>query len=372
MNKNAEISDIKRLNKIKIAKWIAERGRTSKAEISVSLKLSMPTTLQNVKELVQQGIVIEEGDYQSTGGRKAKMLAIAGDLGYVIGVDITRHHMKVVAVNLRKELLYMEREQKNYEDTIEYYEYLGKRIDSFVDKHRIPVNKVVGVGISVPGIIDRNQDIILKSHVLEVENLSLKRFCQYIKYDYAVENDANSAAYAAFSGERKNAVYLSLSDTVGGAVFLQNKLYLGENYKSAEFGHMIIKKDGRPCYCGKRGCMDAYCSAKVLKSKTQDSLELFFGKLREQDEVCRKIWDEYLEYLAVSIANLRMIFDCDIILGGYLGGYLEEFRSDLNKKLIGYNGFDRDTSYISTGRHKIEAAAYGATMGFIEEYFDKI
>ena len=57
------------------------------------------------------------------------------------------------------------------------------------------------------------------------------------------------------------------------------------------------------------------------------------------------------------ITNLRMFFDCKIVLGGYVGGYLDEFMPDLAKKVMEYNKFDLDTSYLSTGKYKLEAAA---------------
>ena len=91
----------------------------------------------------------------------------------------------------------------------------------------------------------------------------------------ALRMTANSAAYAelgttAVSGdaaedEETNAVYLSLSNTVGGSICFGGQQYPGDNFKSGEFGHMVIEKNGRQCYCGKQGCMDAYCSALVLQ-----------------------------------------------------------------------------------------------------------
>ena len=99
----------KRSNKIRTAKFISARGITSKTEISVSLKLSMPTTLQNVKALVEEGIVEETGEYESTGGRKAKALSICGDAGYAVGVDITNNHITMVIVNAKKEIMASER-----------------------------------------------------------------------------------------------------------------------------------------------------------------------------------------------------------------------------------------------------------------------
>lgn len=370
MGNNGKIAETKRNNKIRIAKYISSKGITSKAEIANALGLSMPTTLQNVKELIMEGIVRENGVYESTGGRKAKAISIAPDIGYVIGIDITNHHITIVLVNMKKELLQIERIRKTFAPDFAYYETLGELIRNFILKVKVRDEKILGVGISLPGIVDREQKVLIRSHTLGVSNVSFKSLAEFVDFNFALENDANSAAYAELGSETENTVYLSLSNTVGGAIFLHDRLYLGENFKSAEFGHMVIEKDGRTCYCGKKGCVDAYCAAKVLMEHGDGSLEIFFDRLRKNDAKCLGVWDEYLEYLALTITNLRMAFDCNIILGGYVGGYLEEFRMDLNKRVLKYNNFDIDTSYIRTGRYKLEASAYGVTMGFTDTFFD--
>ena len=76
-------------SKAQIVRYIQENGNASKVEISKVLNLSMPTVLQNTKELLEQGIVEEAGEYESTGGRKAKSLVIHGDAAYALGLDIT-------------------------------------------------------------------------------------------------------------------------------------------------------------------------------------------------------------------------------------------------------------------------------------------
>lgn len=367
-----EKRELRRNNKIRIAKFISQKGITSKTEIASALALSMPTTLQNVKELVESGLVIESGEYESTGGRKAKALSIADNVGFTVGMDITAHHIMLVLVNLKKELLFQERLRIPFSDTFSFYEQMGAVLQAFIDKTGVVREKIIGVGISLPGIVNKEEKRLLLSHVLNVQNISFKNFQTIIPFPYELENDANSAACAELMEDANNTIYLSLSDTVGGAIYLHNQVYPGENFKSGEFGHMIIKKNGRPCYCGKKGCADAYCSAKVLQKACSGSLETFFQKLKEQNSTCLQAWDKYLENLAIVVTNLRMAFDCNIVLGGYVGGYLEEFLSDLNKKIINYNNFDLDTSYLKTGKYKLEASAYGVTMKFIEHYFDTL
>lgn len=371
MDNKKQISDNKRTNKLRIAKYISLKGTTSKAELAQALNLSMPTVLQNVSSLLQSGIAVEDGEYQSTGGRRAKALSIAKDAGYVVGVDISRHHVNLVLVNTRKEMLKFERVKKAYTNNFEFYEWMGFKISEFITKNDTDTQKIIGVGISIPGVINREQKHIIRSHVLGVDNVSFQILESYLPYPFEIDNDANSAAYAEWMPDTQNAVYLSLNTTVGGAFYLNGELVPGENFKSAEFGHMIIEKDGRTCYCGKKGCVDSYCGTKILQDRTDGNLELFFKKLQQGNTEFLSIWDEYLEYLAITITNLRMAFDCDIILGGYLGGYLNDYQTELNKKVLQYNNFDLDTAYIHTGKYKLSASAYGVTMKFIESFLEE-
>lgn len=374
MRESLKTSEIRYMNKVRIAKFISKSGSTSKTEISRVLGISMPTTLQYVKELIESGIVEEKGAYESTGGRKAKVLSIAGDAGYGVGVDITSNHIAMVMINACKETILWKRERETFYNEIPYYKRLESYILDFIKESGVPREKIKGIGFSVPGIVDKEKILILRSHILKVQNVSFQSLCEKLNCPCSIENDANCAAYAEFenSREEKNAVYLSLSNTVGGAIYLGNHLYEGEHFKSAEFGHMIVEKNGKTCYCGKKGCLDAYCRAGILLEEGYKNLEEFFHALRGKEEKAVKIWREYLENLAVGVSNLRTIFDCDIILGGYVGGYLGEFMLELEEAIKKYNIFDTDSTYIKTGKYKLEASACGAAFQFIDRFLNFI
>lgn len=367
-----EFIEKKRSNKGRIAKFISVMGSTSKAEIARSLQLSMPTTLQCIKELTSMGIVQEHGEYESTGGRRAKALSIAKEAGCMVGVDLTNNHVTMVMVNGKKEIIASERCRIPFENNREYQISLEDRIVSFIGSCKKEKKKILGVGFSLPGIVNQEQKLLIRSHTLKVKNISFRNIGDALGYPYRVVNDANSAAYAEIGHRMENAVYLSLSNTVGGAVCMGNKLYEGENFKSAEFGHMIIAYEGKTCYCGKKGCLDAYCRAGILEEAFGDSLEEFFERVRKQEACALEVWKEYLEFLAIAVSNLRMAFDCDIVLGGYVGGYIQEFLPDLSAKIQKYNNFDVDTAYIHAGRYKFEASAYGAALPFLDDFLENI
>ena len=212
MKQYGDRGEEKLTNKGRIARFISLQGTTSKAEISSRLNLSMPTTLQNVKLLIEEGIVEETGEYASTGGRKAKALSVRSDAGYGAGVDITNNHVTMVMVNGKKEMIAGKRSRIPYENSPRYYEELIKAVKAFMESQEIDQSKIAGVGFSLPGIVDREHCLLLRSHTLRVENVSFRSLGDSLGYPYGIENDANSAAFAELGRETENAVYLSLSN----------------------------------------------------------------------------------------------------------------------------------------------------------------
>lgn len=371
MNKLSN-NEKKRINKVKIAKFILHKGETSKPEIVSILGISMPTVLQNIKELIADKIVEEVGEYQSTGGRKAKALSIVDNVKYSVGIDITANHISYVIIDLKGKLIFRNRMRKVFSNTPDYYEFLANNLELFIKNSKVSESKILGVGISLPGIIDKANEMLIKSHILNMSNVSLKNISELIEYDVCFENDANSAAMAEINYLNRNAIYLSLSNTVGGSIYIGNEIYLGDNYRSAEFGHIVINPQGEECYCGKNGCVDTYCSANILSKHSNNSLEEFFGKLELRDEKIVEVWEKYLDYLAITVTNLRMSFDCEIVLGGYVGGYLSRYITELNRKVLKYNKFENNTTYLKTCKFETETSAIGIAMKFVEKYFETL
>lgn len=358
-------------NKSRVAKYILKSGGASKPEIAGVLELSMPTVLQVVKSLMDEGLITESGKQESNGGRKATALTVAEDICCAAGIDITANHMSYVLIDLCGNIKSEKRIKRPFENTPEYYREVNANLEDFLDFAQINVEKLIGVGVSLPGIIDKKNKVLVRSHILNQNNVSLKSFSDLIRFDTAFENDANNALFAEMSTINRNTVYLSLSNSLGGAICIDGAIYGGDGFKSAEFGHMIIEPNGRQCYCGKYGCADAYCSARVLLQYA-DSLDEFFLKLKHKEtEICR-VWNEYLDYLPILISNLRMAFDCDIMLGGYVGGYLKDYMGELTQKVRAYNLFDSDTMYLKNCRYEREASAVGAAMYFTEHFLDTL
>mgnify|MGYP004528117169 FL=1 len=354
--------------KFQIINYIINHKATSKVELSKNLNLSMPTVLANVNDLLNSGIALESGEYESTGGRKAKRISINPAYRYAVGIRITAKHVGFVLVNLNYEIEKYERIRLEFLAETSYYAQIREELENFLTDVKNQ-ERILGVGISVPGIIKPGDQMLIKSHALQLENYSLS-FLEHAFSSLPVyfENDANAAMLAEDLALYKNALYLSLNNTLGGAFCIDGKLIPGENQKAGEFGHMILVPGGKQCYCGKQGCADAYCAASVLTDETGQTLEQFMQQLEKKEKTAEQIWQEYLNNLAILISNLRMAYDMDIILGGEVGGYLADYMIPLGEKVMEYNGFDHDVRYLKTCSYKKEASAVGVAKHFLQEF----
>ena len=363
-------TDKKTITRSRILNYVINNQITSKAEVSKNLNLSMPTVLSNINDLIAKGIIIETGEYESTGGRKAKSIGINPSYRYSVGIVITANHVGIVLVNLKYEIVKFRRVRMKFSPDASYCQDLSVLTSEFL-KDTEYQDRILGIGISIPGIISQKAHLLIKSHALQLENYSLSFLEQAFDLPVYFENDANAAMMAEDMNRYKNAIYLSLNNTLGGAFCIGGKLFQGENQKAGEFGHMILVPGGRKCYCGKKGCADAYCAASALTDEI-NSLETFMEQLKSGDEAAEEKWSEYLDMLAVLISNLRMGYDMDIILGGEVGGYLAEHMLPLGEKVMEYNGFDHDIRYLRNCSYKREASAVGAAKHFLQDFIKNI
>lgn len=366
--------EVKRNNRNRVYRYICKNGIVSNPDISYATKMSLPTVTQFTKELMEKGLVEEAGEFHSTGGRRAKALVVAANAKLAIGLDITKNHINLILVNLVGEILKYERFFQPFSDVEEYYQNLNMILERFLDDSGADREKILGMGISFPGIIDLNEKKITYSHVLGLTNVPFDKINCFFSYPCIFLNDANAGAYA--EGSQKESAdrffYLSLSNTVGGGIFDHGELIQGNHFRCGEVGHMTIIPDGEECYCGKRGCLDAYCSAKGLSDLTDGKLDRFFEELEQGNKRIQDTWNRYTTYLAVAINNIHMVLDCNIVLGGYVGSYAEPYIMEIWNKVSQRNTFSEENIFLESCKIQMGAAALGAALKVIECFIEQV
>lgn len=365
---------IKQINRNQIYRYIYRNKKVSQQDIAGSLKLSMPTVNQNLCALKELGLIRESGTFESTGGRKAKALCCEKEARIALGLDITANHISLVAIDMEGHILHCNRIRHRYTDSFYYYATLGKLLDSFISENHIDRSRMLGLGICLAAIVEKDLKTIHSARLIQAPRNLYQKLAPHLSLPFRLFNDANSGGFAEWWNmeQDRTIIYLSLSNSVGGSMVSGRKLYTGDNQKSCEFGHVTLIPDGRECYCGKQGCLNAYCSANLLSDLTGGKLGDFFDGVAERRPECVAAFQEYLKYLSIAVNNLRMQYDCDIILGGYVGAYLSDYLEEFRQMVAKRNRFDEPRPYIFTCKYRFEAAAVGAALYYIDRFIRSI
>ncbi len=376
-------SEVRKYNKNRIFKLIYNSSSISRQEISDILGLSLPTINQNIKLLKEEGLIRLEGSFDSTGGRKAQMIMVNAAARYAVSVNICPHEIRTSLIDLNGEI----KDEINFglefgtED--DYGIRVAELIENIISSNNIPKESLLGVGITMPGVFNTDNSMIIFSPPLKVKNYKTDNITRYIKYDYIVQNDARANAFADYWYSQRNhkeyrndefeeKLYLMVSDGVGGACVSNNMIMRGEHNRYGEFGHMTLHPGGKKCMCGRKGCLESYVSTKNISSDIGMTLDTFFEKLSLKDQESIRIFDEYLDDLTTGINNLYVIFDREVVVGGIASRYLSSYEEEIRKRLVSKFSFDTDGQYFSLSKCTAERADTGAAIMFLTDYINSI
>ena len=374
MKKTTANYEIKRINRSGIYRLFFEEEKLSKRDIVMRLGLSLPTVTQNLTDLLDEGLIAESGTRGNTGGRSAVAYSCVAAAHTAIGMDITKHHITAVALDLRGHIIGGIREKHTFERSDAYYRKLGRVVNQVIEQNEIAPQSVLGVGFGVPGLITEDNRGVFYGKILNFTGATVEEFSHYIPFPAKLFNDANAACFAEtwLTEDVDNTFYIMLSNNVGGAVRINRLMYPGDNLHAGEVGHLTIHPEGKPCYCGQRGCVDAYCSAPVLFEGPEDTLEKFFARLDAGEQLALDRWEKYTDDLASTVKTVRTLFDSKIILGGYVGAYMDRYVEAFRSKVARLTPFDKNADYISVCKYKNESIAAGAALDFISEFVESV
>ncbi len=347
----------------------------SKQALAKKCSVSMPTMYQNLAELMEEGLVRYSGEGRSTGGRRAQGLEIVPDARFSVGISVTEKNLRLVAADLRlKELAYQTVAFDTCALLTEGMADLSGILEAFLDDFSLDRNKLLGVGIAIPGILNRDHTEIDFAPTLGLKKVSIRTLTENIPYPTYVDNDGSASGHAECFVRRgpRDMAYLSLENGVGGAVLIGGNLYSGANERSGEFGHLCVEPGGLPCACGKLGCLEPYCSPLRIEKAFGVTLDEFFRGVSEHNPEYETMLYDMLRHLAIAVNSIHMTLDCDVILGGFFTEYLQPWLPVLKSYVRAGDPFNDDTSFVqlSTLRHHI--TPLGAALHFLREFITQV
>ena len=368
-------TDVKKLNKNRIFRLIYNSDKISRQEIADQLGLSLPTVNQNLKMLMEDGLIEYVGNFTSTGGRRAQAITIDNNARKAISVNIKADYINVDVVGFKGQIIYSMAVKAHFSKSSAYIEKLTDAVRHAVDYVGADADDILGVGITVPGILDDEKQILISAPPLKAKNYDFTRLISAIDYPVVVMNDARAEAYAGhwFNGKPEDEkIYIMLGEGVGGAYINASAIRNGVHNRGGEFGHMVIHPGGKQCLCGKKGCFEAYVSEKVLSSELDMTLDNFFELAAQGNKNNSDVLDEYMDNLALGINNIYTMMDCDIVLGGTVAPYLKQYENSIKERLVNDYSFDTDADYLRISDGGGRKSGLGAALSFVARFIARV
>jgi predicted NBD/HSP70 family sugar kinase/biotin operon repressor len=260
---------IKKWNLSSIFKTIQTKGPISRVELAKITGYSPGTVSNHVRTLIEKGYVIETNKGVSSGGRKPVQLIINSNKAYILSIEIEVNQIKTVLFNLDMKMISKStipiESKDNYLVTLTK---LFSEIDRMIGKHHISFDDLLGIGVAVPGLIDKGKGMLEFAPNLGWKAVPIVRvFKDRYSLPIILNNEAKAAAIgerASFYPDINNMVFVSINEGIGCGIFLNGKLYRGASGNAGEFGHITIDTNGPLCHCGNRGCWETFASETYI------------------------------------------------------------------------------------------------------------
>jgi len=385
---SADSKLVQKLNRLTVLDIIRCKGPISRAEISKLTNLSPTTVSYAVTNLIEDGFVIETGVGDSSGGRKPILIEFNPKGRHVISIEINRSAINGALYDLNGIMEYKIHEDlKNLEST-NVISSIEEVIEEIIVNAK--TSEILGVGISIPGIIDKSKDSVLYSTYLNWHNINLKEIIED-KYGYPVfiENDTNLAALAekvlGFNNLVDNLIYISIGKGIGTGIIINRKVYSGFNGSAGEFGHISINKNGDRCVCGNYGCLYTYASETFIETYMLKHIKMGFKTIIKEDnldikniidaanggdKVSIEAINEATNNLAIGIANILNLFNPEMIVIGANNLLKCNFYFNLLKEKVYDYALETSTNNLKFESSRVENPELaGAAILVIEESF---
>ena len=322
MKKN-NLSDVKKANRQLVYECIWSHKSVTMTDLAYVTHLSRPTITSLVQEMTADNLVIKSGYGTSNGGRNPVLYHANVNAAYAMGIDLEFPKVRMAISNLECEnICFSVRIYLKDADKDQVLQLMKQQIDDLLLESGIDKNRLLGVGIGVPGVIDyKNNYSVFFERINGWENVLIGDIIQeYIGKPVYICNDVNLISWAerkvAHLEDIKNMLYIIIRSGIGMAIWNDGSLMQGEMGNSGRIGHMTVDKNGLQCKCGNRGCLGLYTSEKSmirmygeLTGKELKWAGELFPLAEAGDAAALQVFETCGRYLGTGIVNVANLFD---------------------------------------------------------------
>ncbi len=293
------LSRVKVTNQSAIRQMIYHDGPISRIEISEKLSLTLPTITTTVNFLLSKGLIKEvenKKTSEKTLGRKASLIDIADDGGYFLGIEMRGALRRACITNYRGKLLKTIADDTPYSDYDEAITETCELVKKLLRSSKIPKTKITGIGLCLPGLVNRNEGTLTVHPGYGWENKDIRGdVSRLLNYSgpISIENNACARAYGSYLFNHElmdnypSFAYFLVSTGIACPLMYTHLRFHESIIGQGEVGHMIIDSKGPVCNCGNHGCLEAFSSELAIISNCAD--EIRKGNATILRQICNNV-----------------------------------------------------------------------------------
>ena len=363
---------VKVMNRELIINELRKHPKQSRADLAKKTKLSKPTVSEIVRELIDEGLILEVGVGESSGGKKPIYLTYNSRFQFVIGILIENDTIHYALGDMNGEIITSYGQKfPRYSEGSAIIDTIEKQVRKLLEAERITFEKILGMVVGVSGIKMDTEEIIRSSPTIKWGNINLKKeLSSRFNIDVIIENDVNLMTigeyYKGKGQNTDNFVYLFIGNGIGSGLFLNKKFYKGANNASGEIGFMMIgdresEKKELGVFENNYGLIGVAQRLKELNVRIEndkgDSLLEILQNNQHHPKV-KEILDDTIKHWAKAVINLTSIIDPEaVILSGELVNMNEQSMNYFKETIERYVPQMPEIKVTTLG---IKAGIYGA------------
>jgi len=360
---------------------IRAAGTISRVELTRATGLTAATISTVVRRLLDEGLVVEAGRAESTGGKPRMLLQLDPAARFAVGVHLDHAGITYVIANLGGQVVARwRRPGAGSDDPRDVVAGIAAEISATVDRVGVDPARLLGVGVVSPGPLATSTGMTLAPPVMRhwADFPLADALEDAVGVPVLLDNDATASALGEYwsGGVPTGAVCAALymGSGVGAGIIVDGTVYRGRSSNAGEVGHVCVDVDGPVCWCGSRGCVEAVAGpAAVVARAVEAGVELPGRSVTEDfaalaraaargDEVPVRLLAQSARYLAAAAQALANVLDLDlVVLTGASFAHAGSLYLPIVQERLTEAFFARATHdvRVTISSHASEAAAVG-------------
>lgn len=343
---------LKELNETTLLQLIRTNKQISKADLSQLTGLSPTACGVIVSNLIEKGYIYEAGIGESKGGRRPTLYELNPKSYYSIGVDIDVDYIRFILMDITGQVEYRDKISTGVDQSVQLsIKLIEEKVSQIIAKYSINEDRLLGIGVSIPGLVDMFTREIIFAPNLGWERVDLQHMMDGIgKFPIHVDNEAMCSAicenWLGCCIDTKDFVCINMKSGIGSSIFAGGSLYRGCCGSAGEIGHTMVDQNGPKCACGNYGCLETLASSGAMVQKARKlarqglitdfedadaiTVDDVISSAGNGNESARIILIEAAGYLGLAVANLINTINPSKIV---LGKELVKFSDDILEHL---------------------------------------